>query len=208
MNELDEVKMRLKRKRRMNLSSKSPKGEEQKSYVNNLIARILISIIIFFACIIAINTSPKASNFISKKVLKENISFSKVANAYNKYFGNIIPFEDIYKDEAPVSNEKLTYDSIDNYKDGFVLSVKKNYLVPVLAPGVVVFIGEKEGLGNTIIVQGTDEIDYWYSGIENESCSLYDYVEKGTILAATTDDKLYLTFKKGSTYLDYDEVIE
>lgn len=62
--------------------------------------------------------------------------------------------------------------------------------------GLIVFIGEKEGLGNTLIIQGIDETDYWYSNIENSNFSLYDYVSKGELLGITKTNKLYLTFQK------------
>lgn len=207
MNELEEALMRQKRKRRMQLSNNTEKRENRKDYVNGLIVRVLISIIILFTTIILCNFNPKIESF-KEEIMSENMSFSKIANVYNKYFGSIVPFESIFKDEQPVFNEKMTYDEITNYKDGFELTVKKDYLVPIINSGVVVFMGEKEGLGNTIIVQGIDEVDYWYSNVTNTSCTLYDYVSKGDVLGNANGEKLYLTFKKGSEYLDYDEVME
>ncbi len=141
-------------------------------------------------------------------MLKDNMSFSKIANVYDRYFGNIVPFEDLMKNDTTVFNEKMTYENIANYKEGYELTVKENYLVPTINSGIVVFIGEKEGFGNTIIIQGIDEIDYWYSNIDNSTVALYDYVEKGEYLGTSKGNKLYLTFKKGTEYLNYDEVLE
>ncbi len=206
MDSFENVKRRIRNKKAHNNIPKSK--EPTNKYVNHLIARLLVSIIIFLVVVILMNTNKTANKFISKEVLTDNISFSRISNLYNKYFGNILPFKNVVDDDKTVFNEKMKYEAIDSYKDGFVLSTTKNYLVPVINSGIIVFIGEKEGLGNTIIVQGIDEIDYWYSNIENTSISLYDYVEAGSLLGTVKGDKLYMTFKKGNEFLDYDEVVK
>lgn len=193
------------KKRRQEQFEKKDENDKQK-YITRLISRILISIIVFFGLIIFSNSTEVGEKFIKDKVLQENISFTKIKNLYNKYLGNIVPFENIIKDDTTVFNEKITYEEINNYKDGYELKVKKNYLVPIINSGIVVFIGEKEGYGNTIIVQGIDEVDYWYGNVDNTTVSLYDYVNKGTYLGTSVGEKLYLSFKKGNEYLDYDEV--
>ncbi len=205
---MDIEEYRRIKKRRKNQNNIDTKSDRQK-YITGLISRILLSIILFFSLIIFSNTSNLGENFIREKVLQDNISFTKIKNLYNKYLGSVVPFENIIKNDATtVFNEKLTYEKIDNYKDGFELQVQKNYLVPIINSGVVVFIGEKEGYGKTVIVQGIDEVDYWYGNVTNTTVSLYDYVNKGTYLGTTEGEKLYLTFKKGNEFLDYNEVIE
>lgn len=207
MNSVQEYKLKMKKKRNL-LIGKKELSTPTKKYVDMLITRILIAIIIFFVCVIASNTTKWGAEFLKEKVLKENMSFTAIANVYNKYFGDILPFEDIVRDDQTVFSEKLTYEHIENFKDGYKLEVKKNYLVPVVASGIVVYSGEKEGYGNTIIVQGIDEVDYWYSNVTNSPVSLYDYVSEGNYLGTADGDYIYLTFKKGSDYLEYDEVIK
>ncbi|MCI8498816.1 MAG: M23 family metallopeptidase [Bacilli bacterium] len=209
MDTFEEEKRRIK-KRRENYTNikKDNQKNESKKYVTLLITRILIAIILFFGLIIFANTTKIGNKFVKEIMLKDNMSFSKIANVYDRYFGNIVPFEDLMKNDTTVFNEKMTYENIANYKEGYELTVKENYLVPTINSGIVVFIGEKEGFGNTIIIQGIDEIDYWYSNIDNSTVALYDYVEKGEYLGTSKGNKLYLTFKKGTEYLDYDEVLE
>ena len=127
---------------------------------------------------------------------------------YNKYFGSIVPLKNMGSDEKTVFNEKMTYEEIKNYQNGYELTVQNNYLVPVINSGIVVFIGEKDNLGNTVIIQGIDGIDYWYSNVENLSVNLYDYTSKGDYLGTSKDNKLYLTFKKENDFLEYDEVVK
>lgn len=207
MDAIEEQKRRMKLRRGNNIGKKKLVANN-KDYVNLLITRVLFAVIIFFVMVILSNTTEFGANFVKNKVLGENMSFSTVANIYNKYFGSILPFEKIIKDDQTVFSEKLSYEGISNYKDGYELKVKRNYLVPVINSGIVVFIGEKEGYGNTVIIQGIDEVDYWYSNVTNLSCSLYDYVSKGDYLGTADGEKIYLTFKKGSEYLEYDEILE
>ena len=72
-----------------------------------------------------------------------------------------------------------------------------------LNSGIVVYIGQKEKLGNTVIIQGTDGIDYWYSNIDNLSVNLYDYVEKDIVLGTSINEYIYLTILKDGEYLNY-----
>ena len=67
------------------------------------------------------------------------------------------------------------------------------------------FIGEKEIYGNTIIIQGMDGIDYWYSNVENVSVKLYDYIESSNIIATSKDKTLYVLFMKNGEVLNFEE---
>ena len=68
-------------------------------------------------------------------------------------------------------------------------------------------MGEKEGYGNTVIVQGIDGIDIWYGNVTNISISLYDYIDKKSLLGTTKDDVLYLVYKKDGEILNYEEYL-
>ena len=69
------------------------------------------------------------------------------------------------------------------------------------------FIGDKEEYGQTIIIQGMDGIDYWYSNVENINVKLYDYIESDNIIATAKDNKLYVLFMKDGKFLNYEEYI-
>ena len=47
---------------------------------------------------------------------------------------------------------KLKYNNISIYHDGIKLEVSDNYLVPALKEGMVLFIGDKDNYGKTIII--------------------------------------------------------
>ena len=202
------VKRRLKLKRQYNLNNDNNKDTNFRKYANGLITRVLLSVIILFIVLILSNRNDKIKGFIDKDVMTYNIPFNKVTNLYNKYFGNIIPIKNEGTESTTVFNEKLEYNDIKSYKDGYELSVKDNYLVPIISSGIVVFIGDKEDYGKTIIIQGNDLVNYWYGNITNESVKLYDYVNKGSFLGTAKGDKMYMLFESNGEYLGFEEVME
>ena len=80
-------------------------------------------------------------------------------------------------------------------------------MVPCLNNGIVVYIGEKEEYGQTIIVEQANGIDVFYANITADGIKLYDYVEKGEYLGQTKSDKLYLIFQKNGRILNYQDYI-
>ena len=54
-------------------------------------------------------------------------------------------------------------------------------MVPILESGIVLYIGEKENYGQTIIIEQIDGVEVYYSNI-NSNVKLYDYIEKGNLL--------------------------
>ena len=166
--------------------------------------KLLLLIVIFISTLIIIKDNDK-KEWIKNNVLEKNISFTYLKKEYTKYFGNVLPFL-INFDSEMVFKEELTYSNINKYYDGVMLSVSYNYLVPALKDGIVVFIGEKENYGKTLIIENDNET-IWYSNI-NANVNLYDEIKEGQYLGDTIDDKLYLVFKKDGVILDYKKYIE
>lgn len=176
-----------------------------KKYIKNFITRCLISIILFLSISIICNFSDKNLLWFKNNIYDNNINFSFFNKLYNKYINKYLPF-DVYEEKI-VMSEELVYESKKDYLNGVSLNVGKSYNMYSLCGGIVVYIGEKEGLGNTVIIQGTDGIDYWYSNIENLSINLYDYIEKDTLIGVTKSEEVYLTFVKNGEYINYEEFI-
>ena len=71
---------------------------------------------------------------------------------------------------------------------------------------MVVFIGDKENYGKTVIIENLDGIQYWYGNISNTSLKLYDYVQNGDLVGEVKDE-LYMVFSREGSYLNYEEYI-
>jgi len=181
-------------------------SNKNNKFLYRCITKVLICLILFVSFLIVIKVNPNLKEGIYKVIYEDHFSFSYVNNLYKKYFGNVLPFENIAPTEE-VFNEKITYNEVSLYKDGAQLDVASNYLVPVIESGIVVFIGEKENYGNTVIVQQINGVDVWYGNVEITDIKIYDYIEKGTLLGEVTGNKLYLVFQKEGKYLDYKEYL-
>ena len=68
-------------------------------------------------------------------------------------------------------------------------------------------MGNKEGYGNTIIIEQINGIDVWYSNITTTDIKLYDYIEKGKLIGEVVDQKLYMVFQQDGKILNYKEYI-
>ena len=101
---------------------------------------------------------------------------------------------------------KYRNNHIQDYFDGCELNVDNNYLVPVQESGIVVFVGNKDNYGYTIIIEQVNGIDLWYVGVKNSSLKLYEYVEKGSLLGEA-DKELYLFAQKDGKFVSYKEYL-
>lgn len=206
--DIDTIKEEIKARRRGFNFEKTKEIIKDNPKLVKFISKILILAVLFLGSLIFVKTSSINKQLFYDALFKENISFAVINKMYNQYLGDILPFKDIVKDNKPVFEEKLTFTESNIYKDGVSLAVVNSYLVPSLESGIIVFIGEKEGYGKTVIIQQTNGVDVWYGNITNVSVKMYDYIEGGSLIGETVDDKLYLVFKKEGKVVDYKEYLE
>ena len=178
-----------------------------KKEIKVFLNKLLISIIIFLTALISVKKTPSLKPVLKDKIYEDSFKFITIKNLYEKYFGNYLSTT-ISKETTPVFNEKLSFQKINKYKDGVELIVNTNYLVPVIESGIVVYIGEKEDYGYTVIVEQVNGIDVSYSNINPIDIKIYDYVEKGTLLGETKNNNLYLVYKKDGNILNYEEYLK
>ena len=193
---------------RLKKKQKTKETPKIRSYITKFIMKTMICITLFITMLIVIKSSPSFKATIYKNVYEDNFSFAKINNLYQKYFGDILPFDNIVpNNDELVFQENLKYDDISLYKNGAKLTVTTNYLVPAIESGIIVYIGEKENYGNTIIVQQINGIDVWYGNVNISNLKLYDYIEKGNMLGETNGNTMYMVFQKEGKYLDYKKYI-
>ncbi len=140
-----------------------------------------------------------------QNVYQNHFPFLEVMKGYQKLFGTTFPFEKYLKSQ-PVFQETLSYEEKTPYLEGVKLSVLDPYEVPILQTGLVIFIGEKEGYGNVVIVEQLDGVDCWYGNLSSWNVKLYDYVEEGTPLGVVNKE-LYLVYKKEGEMISYEDYL-
>ena len=168
------------------------------------IYKLFIVTIITLFSLILIKSSKKFKKIVYNYVYSDFISFSKINSLYKKYLGSNFLLDS--KIITPVFNEQLEYSNKEKYKEGLVLDVEDDYLVPSLDTGLVIFIGNKEDYGNVVIVEGLDGVNIWYGNINNVNVKLYDYIEKGSLIG-NCKNKLYLLYKKDGKTIDIKDKI-
>ena len=183
MENINDVKNRIKNK-----SNKSIKKNEKEVKPNKFkffAFKFFVVLLVFCFASLACTKDVKLKNIIRE----------------------LCPFQNIFEDKK-VFNEKLKYKSISKYNKGVKLTLSDNYAIPIIKGGIVIFSGEKEGLGKTIIIQQSDGIDVWYSNLANTTMKLYDYVEDNAVVGEAKNNELYLIFQKDGVEIDSSEVLK
>lgn len=206
--EIDLIKKAIKERRNNNYIKQAKSVIELKPKTFSFIIRLMILCVMFLGALIYIKSSPANKQRFYDTFFKNHLSFTAINNFYNKHLGSVLPFKDLIKNNKPVFKEKLIYSDSNLYKDGVALKVEQAYLVPVLDDGIVIFTGDKEEYGKTVVVQQNNGIDVWYGNMGNLNIKIYDYIEAGSLLGETTNDKLYLVFKREGKALDYKKYIQ
>lgn len=168
--------------------------------------KFLILVVLTTFTIILLKLNPEFKINFYKCIYENSFSFAQINNWYQDKFGSSLPFSNYFEEVTPVFNEQLKYNEANIYKDGVSLSVGYDYLVPALDSGIVIFIGEKEGYGKTVIVQQENGTDVWYSNLKEINLQLYDYIKDGNLIGSV-DENLYLIFIKNGEVVDYQEYI-
>lgn len=168
--------------------------------------RILVLAVVTLLTLILLKSNLNLKNGFYEYVYTKNISFATINNWYHSLFGSSIPFSDYINEYTPVFNEKINYKSKEKYKDGVALNVDYEYLVPALDNGIVIFVGNKEGYGNTVILQQENGVDVWYSNLEEINVKLYDYILKGSLIG-NVNEQLYLVFIKDGVIINEEDYI-
>lgn len=174
-------------------------------YINLFLIKTLICIFLFL-CFLICNKSIKNFKYnIYENIYNSNFSFAKTNKIIENYFGELFPISKV--DEIQVFSESLIYKSKDKYKDGVLLKVDNNYIVPAINSGIVIYIGKKEEYGMTIIIEDEDEIDYWYSNINIGNIKMYEYISKGDFLGEVIGNNLIMKIEKKGKILDYNQYV-
>lgn len=167
-----------------------------------LFSQFLLAVIFVLGSLVLTNFSSEFKSKYVNEVLENNFDFSKINKFYNKYIGG----DKENKEEMEVANldNNMSYEHVG---EAVKFLVDKETPVRALEGGIIVFIGDKDDLGKTVIIQGNDGVDIWYSNIEVTEYSLYDYVSKGDIIGVVEDREYLVTIKKDDQIIKYEEYI-
>lgn len=171
----------------------------------NIYKIIFVILIVFIGSLITRNSENiKAS--IYENVYDKHINFAFINSIYNNYIGTVIPFKEITSTKE-VFNEKIEYKELNKFDNGIKLTLDDNYGIPIIKSGIVIYVGNKENLNKTVIIEDEDGVNYIYGNLDSINVKIYDYVKENDLLGIADNNTLYLLFKKGDKALDYKEFI-
>lgn len=173
-----------------------------KKIIKNTITKILLTIIVTLILLIIFKTNSGFKAMFNKYVYNTSLPFTDFKELYDKYF---LGKKD--KETTQTFVEKITYSDKSLYEDGVKLTVSNNYLVPAIDSGIVVFIGDKDKYGKTVIVQQVNGVDVFYGNI-NSNVNMYDYIEKGSLIGEAIDNNIYLAFQKEGNFVSYKDYLK
>ncbi len=159
-------------------------GSSKKHIIKSMLSKLFTIVIFVLIVMIISNFSPKFRTFVNDKVLNSTYDFSFV----NKFTNKIT---DIFKNKeyTPVVKTEEKY---EKYLDGVKYTHSGDILLK--ASGIVTFIGNKEGYGNTVIVQQSNGYYAWYGNI-TETVKIYDYIEKDSVVGSSEKEYYYVLLK-------------
>ncbi|MEG1850508.1 MAG: M23 family metallopeptidase [Bacilli bacterium] len=180
-------------------SRNSIKTNNYIKYFKSLFIRCLTVIIVSLVVLIICLSNTSFKNIINNYLFSNNFNFSTINKLYNKVLLG-------KKDISFVNKEnKVDFSDSTKYKDGYSISLKENTPIKLLGSGVVVYIGDKEGYGKTLIMQQSNGVDVWYGNMKEINVTIYDYLEKESIIG-TSKNNIYYLFQKNGKALSYKDI--
>lgn len=190
-------------------------GNEKKLEGSSVVFRLLISILLVSCMAILFQIQQKPFETIQDKVthiMEKEFQFAVVSNWYESKFGEPLTFLNVnnkLNDESEViQTSGKVLESFQVNGQGIVIESSINS-VESFGEGLVIFAGEKEDLGQTIIVQNVDGSETWYGKLDTISVNVYDEVKKGDIIANSNSENgtYYVAMKKNESFIDPNQVI-
>ena len=174
-------------------------------FLFSCLIRICLTIVITLILLINIKRSEEFKDMFFDRVYDSHFNFVRVNAIYQSFFGTSFPFQQMVN-TRPVFRQVLTFYDKEPHLDGVRLFVGENYLVPIIRSGLVVFIGERDGYGQVVVIEQTDGIHIMYGNLATINVRLYEHVEAGTLLGSVHNE-LYLVFRRDGVVLNYEDHI-
>ncbi|QKE75985.1 M23 family metallopeptidase [Arthrobacter citreus] len=191
---------------------------------SNFMFRSLLSAIIVLALAIILKSSSPIASQVRQglsQVYNSEFQFASLQKWYEDRFGTPLAF-------LPQLNDKKGNVGNDNYAvpasgkvlqsfktdgQGILIQTEANQKVDSIKKGRVIFVGKKDNLGNTVIIQHADGSESWYGKLGSTNVKVYDEVDSKKVIGtvSTNDDgnlgTYYFAIKMGEKFIDPKQVI-
>ncbi len=190
----------------------------------SFLIKIFISICLFLSVAILFKQQGKTFEKFQTVVthtFEQDFKFATVATWYEQQFGRplaLLPEKFSNQDTqvvnqagdhyaVPVTGGRIV-EPFNTEKKGIMIEAGKDATIESVQDGFVVFVGDRENLNKTVIVQHHDGSESWYGNLDSIDVALYDYIKSGhQIGKALVDDSkesgvFFFALKKGESFID------
>jgi len=198
-------------------------GNNQNVRSTFLIRLLLSAITVLCLAIVLKSNSPMSGKVHSviQKLFSQEFQFASATKWYEDHFGSPLTFFQKNKiNIAHNSNQNLAVPAsgkvLQNFKidgKGVIIQTNQNQKVEAMKEGVVLFVGNKDSLGKTVIIQHADGSESWYGKLNETNVSVSDRVESKQVIgrvSPTNDGKYgsyYFAIKMGEHFIDPKKVM-
>jgi stage IV sporulation protein FA len=97
--------------------------------------------------------------------------------------------------------------------EGIMVGTNTTLPIEVVKEGRVIFVGQKEGLGPTVVIDHGHGEESWYGQLQKQQVQLYEWVQQGDVIGSTSVSAdngkgiFYFAFRKNSIFVDPLDVI-
>lgn len=190
--------------------------------------KILGAAVLFLA--VAIVVKKDSSTFTSMEVsirqaMDKEFNFAFVSEWYEDQFGTPLAFlpstqEDNQTEDQDLQQYALSasgriLEDFDENGQRIAIETGIDTSVQAMNEGRVIFIGEKDGFGNTVVIQHSDNSESWYGNLKEVDVSIYEEIQKGGKVGAASsyeeDETLglfYFAIVKDDDFINPIQVID
>ncbi|HJV44303.1 MAG TPA: M23 family metallopeptidase [Bacillota bacterium] len=165
----------------------------------------------------------QANHFVKQAFTRE-YNFAGTMDLVERYVGKtpeiLLTFSPQKKGVQPVWKQNTTQHGYEKPLNGAIVSpfvmdgkgiqieAKAANEVKAVGEGWVISVGQKEGLGQTLIIQHADHTQSWYSNIDHIQVGEQDWVGLGQVIGKVKPGKnLYFSMLRDDRYFDPTSVI-
>lgn len=208
------------------ISSTEERPNTNAQLVSAFVFKSIVAAVLFFSVAILFRLdavflqSPK--EWVSDAVTEE-FQFASVNQWYQEKFGDPLAF----LPQAPNSEEAIPAsaqlalpvngtirESFQKNGQGILIETPQEENVHASGKGYVIFAGQKDKTGKTVIIQHADGSKSYYGFLANLNVNQYEYVGIGKVIGTTTptkagdDQQVYFAIEKKDQFVDPIQVIQ
>ncbi len=199
---------------------------EKKNSVSLGMGTFFLKIVFSILLVVGVISMFQSSTTLSKQVqsivkhtMEREFQFAQVSKWYEERFGTPLTFLNNKipsiknQDEYAIPASGKVLENFQTNGQGILIETAVNAKVEAIDEGKVIYVGDKEQIGESVVIQHADGSESWYGALTDISVNIYDSVEKGEVIAKVSSEEsedtgtYYLAIKKDDGFIDPNQVI-